>query len=73
MIRARTEPTKKKKAEMILKQLGIKPTDAINMFYSQIIIKKAIPFSVDLETEDTPENYTTVNSDSELSTMLNLN
>jgi len=73
MIRARTEPSKKKKAELILKKLGLKPTDAINMFYTQIIIKKAIPFSIDLETEDKPENYTTVDSDTELKALLNLN
>ena len=72
MIRARTESWKKKKAESILKKLGMKPTDAINIFYSQIIIKEAIPFSIDLETEDIDENYTKVKSETELKDLLNL-
>ncbi len=72
MIRARIEPKAKNEAEEILKGLGLNPTEAISMFYYQIILKRGIPFSVSLEGEDTPENYTEVNSDDELKSLLNL-
>ena len=72
MIRARTEPWKKKQAEEILGKLGVNPSEAINIFYSQIILKKAIPFSIDLEVEDTLKNYTKVESESELKELLDL-
>lgn len=73
MIRARIEPAAKNKAEGILKNLGLNPTDAISMFYYQIIIKRGIPFSIDLEVGDLVENYTQVDSDDELKSLLNLN
>lgn len=72
MIRARIEPKTKNKAEEILRNLGLNPTQAISLFYYQIILKKGIPFSVDLEAGDIPENYTKVNSDDELKSLLNL-
>lgn len=46
MIRARTEPDVKEKAEAILEKLGLNPTGAINMFYKQIILQKGLPFDV---------------------------
>ncbi|MDP2643160.1 MAG: type II toxin-antitoxin system RelB/DinJ family antitoxin [Candidatus Peregrinibacteria bacterium] len=72
MIRARIEPKTKDKAEGILKNLGLNPTEAISMFYYQIIIKKGIPFDISLESGDIPENYTEIKSDSELKSLLNL-
>ena len=44
MIRARTEPSVKKRAERVLKALGITPTAAITMFYHQIIREGGLPF-----------------------------
>lgn len=72
MIRARIEPKTKDAAEEILKNLGLNPTEAISMFYYQIILKRGIPFSVSLESGDTPENYTEVSSDDDLKSLLNL-
>jgi DNA-damage-inducible protein J len=72
MIRARIEPKAKNEAEEILKSLGMNPTEAISMFYYQIILKRGIPFTVSLEAEDLPENYTEINSDDELKSLLNL-
>lgn len=57
MIRARVTPQLKKEAEEILMKLGLNPTDAINMFYSQIVLHKGIPFNVWLEEGDKEENY----------------
>jgi len=72
MIRARIEPKAKTDAERILRQLGLNPTDAISIFYRQIVIKKGIPFSLDLEGEDTPEYYTQIKSNKDLKSMLKL-
>ena len=63
---------RKNAAEAILRSLGLNPTDAISMFYHQIVIKRGIPFAVSLEAGDIPENYTKINSDNELKSLLNL-
>ncbi len=49
IIRARIDPRRKTRAEAILSKLGITPTQAINMLYAQIELRKAIPFPVTLE------------------------
>ena len=41
---ARIEPDVKEEAEQILSSLGISVSNAINMFYKQIILQKGIPF-----------------------------
>jgi DNA-damage-inducible protein J len=45
---ARIEPDVKQQAENILSALGIPASNAINMFYKQIILHKGLPFSVTL-------------------------
>ncbi len=45
---ARVEPEVKQQAEEIMSQLGIPVSVVINMLYKQIIMKKAIPFSLSL-------------------------
>ncbi len=45
-IYARIEPEVKEKAEMILETLGIPASNAINMFYKQIILTGGIPFEL---------------------------
>ena len=72
MIRARTTKQLKEAAETILKQLGITPSQAINMFYTQITLHKGIPFELDLEKDDTPENYIAVKDDKHLRSLLGL-
>ena len=49
---ARIEPEVKEEAEQILSSLGISVSNAINMFYKQIILQKGIPFELKL-----PENH----------------
>ena len=41
---SRIDPTLKARAEGILAQLGITPSSAIQMFYSQIVIHQGLPF-----------------------------
>lgn len=44
----RIEPDVKEQAESILSALGISASNAINMFYKQIILHRGIPFEVTL-------------------------
>ena len=43
---ARIEPEVKEQAESILSALGIPASNAINMFYKQIILQRGLPFDV---------------------------
>lgn len=45
---ARIEPDVKEQAESILSALGISASNAINMFYKQIILNRGLPFNVKL-------------------------
>lgn len=45
---ARIEPEVKEQAEEILSSLGIPASNAINMFYKQIILQRGLPFEVKL-------------------------
>ena len=45
---ARIEPDVKEQAESILSALGIPVSNAINMFYKQIILQRGIPFEIKL-------------------------
>lgn len=48
---ARIEPDVKEQAEKILASLGIPASNAINMFYKQIILQRGLPFDVKLPPE----------------------
>ena len=45
---ARIEPDVQEQAEKILSALGIPASNAINMFYKQIILQRGLPFDVKL-------------------------
>ena len=46
IFRARIEPALKARAEEILQSLGLSATDAITLFYHQVIIHQGLPFDV---------------------------
>jgi len=46
IIHARIEPQTKQKAEGVLRQLGLTPTEAIRIFYRQISLRGGLPFPV---------------------------
>ena len=52
---ARIEPEVKDQAESILEALGIPVSNAINMFYKQIILRRGIPFEVKLPAFPVPD------------------
>lgn len=51
-LNARIEPEVKRQAEEILSALGIPVSNAINMFYKQIILQRGIPFDLKLPPEE---------------------
>ena len=53
MIRARTEPSLKKEVEGILDQIGLSCSEAINLFFKQITLRRGIPFDVAIPNKTT--------------------
>ena len=52
-IRARIEPKLKAEAERILNELGLDASDAIRVFYKQVVLRKGLPFDVAIPNEAT--------------------
>lgn len=48
MIHARLEPNLKEEAEAILEKLGLSMTAAMSIFCRQIVLRKGIPFNVEI-------------------------
>ena len=48
VVHARIEPQTKRKAEGVLRALGMSPTEAIRLFYRQICLRSGLPFSVQI-------------------------
>lgn len=52
-VRARIEPSVKKKAEIVLSKIGLSPSEAISVFYRRIATDKGIPFSLNVPNAET--------------------
>ena len=52
-IHSRIQPEIKEQAETILHRLGLSPTEAIRMFYTQIALRNGLPFDVAIPNEET--------------------
>lgn len=52
-VRARIEPSVKKRAETVLHKIGISPSEAINVFYRRIASDKGMPFSLNVPNAET--------------------
>ncbi|MCF7830906.1 type II toxin-antitoxin system RelB/DinJ family antitoxin [Candidatus Gracilibacteria bacterium] len=72
IVRARISPDIKQSAELILTKLGLNTSQAINLFFSKIIANRGIPFSLNLEDEDIPENYTKITDENNLKSIIGL-
>ncbi len=55
MIRARTEPELKEQVEEIFQSLGLNQTEAINMFYHQVVLNRGLPFDIKLPNKETAD------------------
>ena len=53
MIRARTEPELKREAEDVFQELGLNQTEAINLFYRQVVLQRGLPFAVKIPNTTT--------------------
>lgn len=53
MIRARTTPNLKTETERVFEKLGISTSEAINLFLSQVRLRKGLPFDVKIPNKTT--------------------
>jgi DNA-damage-inducible protein J len=53
MINARTERELKKEVEGILQSLGMSTTEAINIFFRQVKLRRGLPFPVEIPNDAT--------------------
>jgi len=52
MVRARVDPDLKNETDKIFSELGISTTDAIRMFLAQVKLRRGLPFSVGLPSNN---------------------
>lgn len=52
-VHSRIQPEIKQRAEEVLHRLGLSPTEAIRMFYTQIALRNGLPFDVAIPNEVT--------------------
>jgi len=55
-VHSRIEPEIKEMAEVILRKLGLSPTDAIRLFYTQITLRNGLPFPVSMPNQETVQS-----------------
>jgi|WetSurMetagenome_2_1015567.scaffolds.fasta_scaffold196117_2 addiction module RelB/DinJ family antitoxin len=51
LLRTRVNKHKLRQAEDVFSTLGIKPSDAVNMFLAQVALRKDMPFKVTTQPE----------------------
>ena len=56
-VRARIEPELKADVETLLHRLGLNATEAINLFYNQIRLRRGLPFQVEVPNETTRRTF----------------
>lgn len=67
-VHSRIEPETKEMAEGILRKLGLSPTDAIRLFYTQITLRNGLPFPVAIPNEETAQAMEDSRKNRDLST-----
>jgi len=55
MITARVDPKLKRETEKVLKELGLTTSQAITLFFNQVILRKALPFAVAIPNTETAQ------------------
>jgi DNA-damage-inducible protein J len=65
-IKAQVEPKLKAQAERILGELGLDASDAIRVFYRQIVLRKGLPFDVAMPNASTRRAMRDVQNGGEL-------
>ena len=57
VIRARIEPELKQNAEGIFGRLGVSTTQAIAIFYKQVVLRQGLPFNVAIPNKTTRRTF----------------
>lgn len=57
LINARTEPDLKEEVEGILKKLGLSTTEAINIFFHQVRMRRGLPFPVEIPNDEALKTF----------------
>lgn len=65
-INARIDPETKAKAVDILHSLGLSTSQAISLFFKQVVYARGIPFEIRIPNETTVETFRKTNSGKEL-------
>ena len=52
-VRARVEPELKHDVEHLFHELGLSTTEAINIFYRQVKLRRGLPFPVEIPNDET--------------------
>jgi DNA-damage-inducible protein J len=66
MIHARVESDLKTDTEKIFKKLGLSTTEAITVFFSQVRLRKGLPFEVKIPNKTTLETFRKTDAGREL-------
>jgi len=65
-INAKIDSETKEEAKGVLKSLGLNMSEAINMFFRQVIYTKSIPFELKLPNKTTVETFNKTDAGKEL-------
>ena len=65
-VRARIEPDLKSDVEELLGRLGVTTTEAITMFFSQIRLRRGLPFPVEMPNDVTQRTFEATDRGDEL-------
>ena len=57
VVRARIDPRLKRDSEDILRALGLSQTEAIRMFFTQIVRRRGLPFEVVLQPDENDDLF----------------
>lgn len=55
-VHARVEPSLKRGAEAILKKVGLTPSEAITLFFTQVTLNKGLPFPIHVPNRATQKS-----------------
>jgi DNA-damage-inducible protein J len=56
-VRARIEPDLKTDVESLFKELGLSTTEAINLFFRQVKLRKGLPFNIVIPNKTTEQVF----------------
>ena len=65
-IRARIEPRLKQEVEKLFEEMGLTTTEAINLFYHQVMLRKGLPFNIVIPNKKTEKVFERTGSHSDL-------